>query len=244
MPRLAIQRFRASRFKSTPPGIRWVSDRRYSGLIGGLVWVLIAFMIVPADFNYSEYTESSTSGPIILITLITVGTLILVWRHSLAVVLLRRVNPFFLAFLVLAAVSFIWSADPTVTLRRLIRLYAIVAIGFAFVLVGWQARRFPQTMRGILTLMLAGSLVFGLIAPKLAIEQSSQVELVGAWHGLATQKNPFGIVAALGVVFWLHAWLTKETTNLRGALGCGLAGLCLILSRSSTSLLATTLSVF
>jgi exopolysaccharide production protein ExoQ len=157
--------------------------------------MLIAFMIVPADFNYTDFNATgSKSGPFILITLITAGALVLVWRRSLAVLLIRRINPFFLIFLALATLSVVWSIDPAVTLRRIFRLYAIVAIGLAFALVGWQARRFQQTMRMILTLMLGASLLLGLVAPKLAIEQSDKVELVGAWHGLAMQKNPFGVV--------------------------------------------------
>jgi exopolysaccharide production protein ExoQ len=245
MPRQVPQRLPSSRVPSLLRGGRWVVDGGYARLIAGLVWVLIIFMIIPADFNYSSFNaEGSTSGPVILITLIAVGTLAVLWRRSLAVALFSRINPFFLAFLGLATLSAAWSADPVITLKRLFRLYAIVAIGLAFVLVGWRSGRFQLTMRSVLALMLGASLVFGLVAPKLAIEQSTQVELVGAWHGLAMQKNPFGVIAALGVVFWLHAWFAKETTTVRAVLGGGISALCLILSRSSTSLLATSFAVF
>src|ERR1700682_3175323 len=138
MPRAASQPSRALRVNSASSGIRWIPDRRFSGMIAAFVWVLIGFMIVPADFNYTDFNaEGSTSGPFVLFPLITVGNLVLIWRRSLALLVLRRMNTLFLAFLFLAAVSIAWSANPEVTLRRLIRLYAIVSISFAFVLVGW-----------------------------------------------------------------------------------------------------------
>jgi O-antigen ligase len=67
---------------------------------------------------------------------------------------------------------------------------------------------------------------------------------MGAWHGLASQKNIFGMIAGMGVLLWLHAMQAREVGLLRGLAGIGLAVTCMFYSRSSTSILATLLSCF
>jgi len=84
--------------------------------------------------------------------------------------------------------------------------------------------------------VLAASVLFGLVLPEYAIHQEAEGVLAGAWHGLSSHKNGFGDLAAVGLIFWTHAWLTRERRTMRALLGAGLACLCLVLSRSSTSL--------
>jgi O-antigen ligase len=108
----------------------------------------------------------------------------------------------------------------------------------ALALVAWNSTRFQSVVRPILTIMLIGSLLFGIAYPKLAIDQSTSAELLNAWHGLATQKNGLGSLAGMGVLLWLHALLSKESQWWRVLIGGGAAVTCLILSRSSTSLMA------
>jgi exopolysaccharide production protein ExoQ len=96
-------------------------------------------------------------------------------------------------------------------------------------------------VRPLLTLLLIASVIFGILYPDLAIE-AGEGTLKDAWRGLTSQKNQFGMVSSFGVVFWLHAWFSKESRWWIALPFVGLSWVCVLLSRSSTSLLATTLS--
>ena len=72
---------------------------------------------------------------------------------------------------------------------------------------------------------------------RLAIEQSDAVALVGAWHGLATQKNGLGSLAAIALILWLHALLSKEKPWWLAGLGIAVSLICLVRSRSSSSIM-------
>jgi len=209
-----------------------------------MVWVLIIFMIVPEGFNYAQDisstmpTEGSPLSRTTWLALLGFGALTVLKRRAHALMLLRQVNPYLLLFAALAAMSVLWSIEPAVTVRRMIRVTTIGLDAMALCLLAWNTTRFQSAVRPILTIMLIGSLIFGMTYPTLAIEQATSAELLNAWHGLATQKNGLGSIAGTGVILWLHAWLGKESKWWMVLIGGGAAVACLILSRSSTSLMA------
>lgn len=229
----------------SPNGHVWKLDNRFSMILAGMLWLLIVQMIVPDGFNYYAAaagdvpTSGSALSRLIWLALLALGIVFTIWRVGLSWLLVRSLNPFFLLFIVLAFVSVAWSIDPSLTVRRLVRLATFVFVCSAFVLSGWHAQRFQNVVRPILTLVLFGSIVFCLVSPRLAIEQSKSYELVGAWHGLATQKNGLGALACFGMIFWFHAWLTREVKPVSALIGGCIAAICLVFSRSSTAIVTT-----
>jgi len=229
-------------------GMVWLRDDRYSLILAGMIWVLIILMIVPEGFNYQNLATNNTPSAggaisrIVWLGLFSLSVLILFWRAGLAWLQLRMLNPFLLLFVVLAFASIAWSIDISLSLRRLIRLGTIVLACISFVLMGWHARRFQTVVRPILTLMLLGSLIFGLVFPALAIHQEPSAELIGAWHGLTNHKNSLGAIACITLILWFHAWFTREVKFLPALAGGMIAAACLVLSRSSTAL-ATAIAV-
>jgi O-antigen ligase len=121
----------------------------------------------------------------------------------------------------------------------MIRVGTILLDALALALVSWHPQRLQSVLRPILTLMLIGSIVFVLAFPDLGIERSTSFELAGAWHGLATQKNGLGSLAAIATLLWLHAWLAREARGPAIFIGITVSLVCLFFSRSSTSLMAT-----
>jgi O-antigen ligase len=227
----------------------WVPDDRYSLLLAGTLWTLLALMIVPEGLDYRLLvtTQAPASGDLVsrtlwLALLATAGAMI-VRRASLCWLLLRWLNPFLLLFLALAIASIVWSVEPLLTLRRDIRLVTIAAVCIAFALSGWHMRRFQNVLRPALTIFLIGSIIFGLAAPALAIHQEAAPELAGAWRGLANHKNTFGALACTTLILWLHAWMAGEVRWLKALPGSVLAAACLWLSRSSTSALSAALAI-
>jgi exopolysaccharide production protein ExoQ len=227
-----------------PHGMAWLRDDRHSWFLAGMMWVLIVLMIVPEGFDYQSLGTTgapSSGGPIsrmLWLVLLALGIIIIFWRAGLAWLLARMLNPFFILFVALALASVAWSIDPTLSIRRLVRLGTIVLACAAFVLMSWHARRYQNVVRPVLTMVLLGSIVFGLVFPALAIHQQTTPELVGAWRGLANHKNGLGALASIALIFWFHAWLTREVKFLPALAGGTIAATCLVLSRSSTSLAA------
>jgi len=228
-----------------PRATVWLRDDRHSFFLAGMMWVLILLMIVPEGFDYQDLTTTgapSSGGAIsrmLWLGLLALGAVIIFWRAGLAWLLARMLNPFLLLFVALAVASIAWSIDPALSSRRLVRLGTMVLACAAFVLMGWHARRYQNVLRPILTIVLLGSIVFGLAFPTLAIHQETSAELAGAWHGLANHKNGLGALSCIALIFWFHAWLTREVRLLPALAGGAVAATCLVLSRSSTSLAAT-----
>jgi hypothetical protein len=156
-------------------GMPWLRDDRYSFLLAGMIWVLIVLMIVPDGFDYQSLTTTgapSAGGAIsrmLWLGLLALSAIIICWRAGLAWLLAHIVNPFLLLFVALAVASIAWSIDPSLSVRRLVRMGMIVLACAAFVLMGWHARRYQTVVRPILTIVLLGSIVFGLVSPTLAI---------------------------------------------------------------------------
>jgi exopolysaccharide production protein ExoQ len=230
--------------------VHWVRDDRFGVLLGLMVWALVVLMIVPENFNYAllnladgQPLSGSALSRLQWLLLMATGAVLMLWRPGLAWLLLRWFNPFLLAFAALAVLSVTWSVEPTVTVRRLIRLFTILLVCIGFGLAAWHPRRFQTVLRPILTLMLGGSLIFGLLLPAYAVHQEISYELVGAWRGLTSHKNTLGAVASISVIFWTQAWLSREVRLLPVVLGLGVALACLLLSRSTTSMFTTVFVV-
>jgi exopolysaccharide production protein ExoQ len=226
------------------------ASRNQSGsrLIALVAWILIIMMIVPGDLNYAANAAppSDDGFPltrILWLASLGIGTILSFSRSALSLRVWRQMNIFLLLFIALAVVSTLWSIDPGQTIRNLVRMLTLFVASLAVAVVAWNPRRYQQLVRPVLTIMLFGSIIFGMISPELAIHQETQAELLNAWHGLFETKNALGAAASFTFILWAHAWLTRETRRLYAVLGMLIAGTCLILSRSSTSTITTVLAV-
>ena len=227
-------------------GARWAAGRGARLLTGFMVWLLIGYLTVPPQYwrGQTDLLAGEETNPVaraIKLALLSVSTLIVLWRLRYLLPMLRLINPFFLAFLALVPASALWSFSPGSTMARYVSLLSMVQVCFALSLYGWHRTRFQSVVRPIVTLLLIASLIFGLMYPDLAIEVGEGT-LKDSWRGNTNQKNQFGMLASFGVVFWLHAWFSKEVRWWFAVPGAALGWTCVVLSRSSTSLLATTLS--
>ena len=92
-------------------------------------------------------------------------------------------------------------------------------------------------------LILVASLVVGMIWPEQIAEVGSDVSQRNAWHGITHGKNEFGMMASFAVLICVNAWLAREGRAYWAAAGAAAAFVCLILSRSNTSLFATIVGV-
>jgi exopolysaccharide production protein ExoQ len=214
-----------------------------------MVWVLIIYLVVPPQYllGQAEVTTDSSMGegnPVaraIKIALLLVSAGIILWKSRVAILEMKTLNRFFVMFLILVPMSVVWSIDPSATSARFVSILSTVMVCLAFTLVGWHRTRFQEVVRPLVVVLLVGSVLWGLAYPEYAIEVGEGT-LKNSWRGLTSQKNQFGMLSSFGVILWLHAWLNKETKWFLALPFIVLSFWCVLLSRSSTSLLATTLS--
>lgn len=231
---------------------------RSSKLLVIFMWILLVFTIVPEGFNYPRSvaatpgvqaqtgpatlampTEGSPLSRAIWLGLLGFGVVVVASRVGRTLKLVKQANLWLLLFIGLAIASVVWSIDPFVTVRRCVRAGTIILDSLAFALLARDDPRMMQrTLRPIFLVVLIGSIIFCLVNPELAIEQSTQAELAGAWHGLSPQKNGLGSLAAVGLILWLHAWLSGEANKMLSLVGMAVSVICVVESRSSTSIMA------
>jgi exopolysaccharide production protein ExoQ len=233
--------------KSTGSLRVWQPDKRGSTLAAVLLWISIIIMIVPQGLDYHGIngmpTSSDALGRITWLFLLGASVFALSSRLNRTKILTRWLNPFFVGFMALAALSIVWSIDPGLTTRRVLRASTVVMICMGFTLVGWHAKRFQKAVRPIMTTVLISSIVFVVIDPDDSVHHSLQAELKDAWHGITMGKNILGSFASISVVLWLHAWLSKEATSVVAIAGIALGLVTLVMTRSATSLMATVFAV-
>ena len=248
-----MNRIRKAQLASRPPGaVRPASPRSRKSatlLPAALVLLMFVIMTVPLGFDYRGQDSNPTDGDSFSLTtwmVLLFGSIYLVIKNQRQVYgMLAGVNRPFLYFVVLASLSLLWSIEPAITLRRILRLYIIVLVSVAFASAGWQPRRFENSVRWLLFLLLAASAIFCYWDPELAIHNvEGHPELMNAWHGITTGKNVLGSLASCAFILWLHGLLTGETGRVAAIANLALAGLCLVMCRSSTSLMATVFAAF
>ncbi len=243
-----INRYRSSASTSSvePPG------RDQSPIAVTIaIWVLVLLMIIPEGLEYEGATtalnamptEGSPLSRTLWLALLAFSLAVTLSRSGVALKLLKQINPFLFVFIALVAASAFWSIEPAITLRRLLRLVTIVLAAITLAVTSSQTNRLQSVLRPLLTTLLVGSIIFVILAPELAIMQSDRPELVGAWHGLATQKNGLGSMAAIALILWVHAWLNNESRSWMVVVGAAVSATCLINSRSSSSIMAAAFSI-
>jgi O-antigen ligase len=246
IPPLRAQRPPAATAAARAPQKR--ENRAGSGLVKTLYWLLIVRLVIPGSFDYDPNTDivavaqrDALFNKLTWITFLLVPLALLASRSPATMRVLRGTNRYFLALVAFATVSVLWSVDSGATASRITHLFAILFICLAVTVVGWNPVRLQQITRPVLTVLLIGSLIFGLYAPDLAITPPTPPDVTGYWHGLTSQKNQLGSLASIGTLLWIHGWAARQVGFIPAVAGAGIAGYLLLLSRSSTALMATVL---
>jgi exopolysaccharide production protein ExoQ len=226
-------------------------DDRSLVLVATLVWVTILRIVVPGFFDYTSDDATiienggSVGNQIIWLSLVLVPVILLRHRIRLTWILLRTVNGWFLLLTLYACASVLWSIDTGSTLRRLSHLIGIYVVCATVCLVGWNARRFQDVLRPVLTALMVGSILFGLVRPDLAITGPNLAagDPGGHWRGLTIHKNALGSVSSFAAILWFQAFLYRETKWWAIFIGMSSSLACLYLSDSSTSLAGTAMVI-
>jgi O-antigen ligase len=195
-----------------------------------------------SDVDPADFGAASIGNRVIKLAFLAVGGALIFSARRVAGNLARRMNLGMVAFLVLAISSTAWSISRGDTVLRFVSQLSIIMMCIATCTTGWHPRRFQQLVIPPLFLLLASSLVLGLVAPDLAIEYGDDIALKNSWHGITHGKNEFGMLSSIATIFFVHRLLAREGRRLATLTGIAVSFTCLILSRSNTSLFACLLA--
>jgi O-antigen ligase len=237
MPRAATQYAPATANSAGGAGLIFLSV---------LFW-LIFYQNLPDNLNgmadHGPVMLANETDRIIKVAMLGMSLYVVASRWSLMRYLVQNINMGVAAFLGLALLSAAWSFDPSATTMRFISLITIFLVTFAIAVSGYHRRRFQQVALPPLFFILLGSLLMGLISPDRIIEIGSDLSQKNAWHGITHSKNEFGMVSSIAVIICVNRWLSREGRAIWPLAGTGVAFVCLLLSRSNTSLFATMVGV-
>ena len=220
--------------------------KRGSRIFAMLLWAEFIYLVGPWDLfdvrTASSFGVANDLSRSIKLSLMAIGLVMIAWKWRLASQLRQYVNRYLVLFVALASLSFFWSIDPAATAARTVSFLSQVIVCFSIALDHGYQNRFQLIVRPIITAILLGSLIFGLLYPDLAIEHGEGT-LKNAWHGITAQKNQLGQMASFGAIIWLHALLVRQARLGLASIGFLLSVTMLYLSRSSTALLATVFAL-
>jgi O-antigen ligase len=140
-------------------------------------------------------------------------------------------TPLLLALLLWAALSFLWSEAPDMTLQRTVGV-ALTAVYAVALRLRFADEDLLKLLGWTVLVALATSFLLVAAAPHWAVMEFPHE---GAWNGAFLHKNVLGRIAASGLLFFAFLrWIDKRPGLWNGALA--LAALCLWRSESASSL--------
>lgn len=216
-----------------------------SRLIAYLLFSAVLFALLPSGFSWEEAGENAGVVEGSLAVKLQWGSVFaisawVVYRHfAQALVNLRAANPFLLAMCVYCVASTVWSPELSVTLKKAIQFGGLILLSLA---VQIERRPWTHAVLVILTALTAIELASAIAAiafPSLGIDAYFGY----AWQGIVSGKNNLGAIGALSTLLWVAIW---RMGVLKGSVlwfGMSLSLLCVIMSKSSTSITIATLGV-
>lgn len=223
----------------------------FSRIAGHAYWVpvlllfwFIFYQNLPDEVNGIVVKPFNTAGAIdraVKLGMLALSAAILASRWSVSRLYLKNVNPGLVACMVLIPLSAAWSMDSSATMLRYTTLLSMVMLCLAIPMAGWHRERLQHVVLPPLVAVLLISLAVGMVNPEAVKEIGEDLSLHNAWRGITHQKNQFGVMSSLTAILCLHKLLAPGKHSIWTYGGLAMALLCLALSRSSTSLLATIL---
>ncbi len=159
--------------------------------------LLILLLLSQALLGPLLASEAEPEGAMLLrvmwLPIYAVAAIWMVARPGISLDVARRI-PIILALSFLCLVSFVWSIDSAMTMRRGFALLMTTAIGIAFAAT-WSWRDLILLIATSFTILGLGSAIAAIIAPGFAVHSDIHV---GAWKGLWWEKNTLGAMMAFG----------------------------------------------
>lgn len=212
----------------------WVEGNSGTARINQLLFVLIFLSIwSPADdTGYPAYLETARY----LLYALTAGAVLLrygIVRRAALVSFGGGPALWLVALVAYWAISALWSEDLLFSLQRSV-LLVLSAAAVASVAANLPLRTISATLLAVLLFYVVSGAFTAMVFPTIGVEGS--YAHAGKWRGLVSQKNSFGLFAAMAIILLCAGrdslpGLLHRYTALRWAC-IGLSLLCLVMSES------------
>ncbi|MEH2050353.1 O-antigen ligase family protein [Nostoc sp.] len=182
-----------------------------------------------------QYDSSSIRIIFFLIYVVTFLLLLLRWKKTLYILSKGLwVYPIF----ILAAVSIIWSAEPSTTLKNSFTLINSSLFGVYFA-SRYSLKQQFHLLAWVFGIIIILSIFFAIVLPQYGIQSD-----VGKWRGVFTHKNGLGARMVISsIVFLILGYQSKRYSWLFWG-GFSLSILLLILAGSTSSLVNLVILIF
>lgn len=147
-------------------------------------------------------------------------------------------QPFLIALVAVAALSWFWSVSPDQTSRRVFAL-VFTTLGGAVLAARYSWARLAEALGACFAILAVASLFTGLFVP--SIGRMTDI-FPGAWRGLWEEKNAFGDNLAMGAGVCAAAALLNPRRAAFWASVALLSFLLVLMSTSKTSLISVVLA--
>ena len=211
--------------------------------IENAIFFLMIFMFSTAlialfltDFDNLEYQSPLARSlwyPVYLIVFL------LALRCLPQLIRLVAFNPLLIACVLICGLSFFWSIDPAISMRRSIAL--LITTLFGLVLAArydWSG--LVQRLAACFWVMAIVSILIAVLLPEYG---THQIVHEGAWRGAWVEKNYMGGVMAKGVIVMLCAFAMRPDRAIVWLPGTAMCFLLVLMSTSKTALLVALIGI-
>jgi len=148
-------------------------------------------------------------------------------------------NPLLIICVLICGLSFFWSIEPSITMRRSIAL--LITTLFGLVLAArydWSGM--VQRLAVCFWMMAIVSILISVLLPEYGVHQRVHE---GAWRGAWVEKNYMGGVMAKGVIIMLCAFAMRPDRAFIWLPGAAMCFLLVLMSTSKTALLVSLIGI-
>ena len=214
-------------------------------LISGLIFTTVMVALLPSGLSWTDVESSSISADTSIMFRLQWGIIfaisaLVVAQHRVRMLSNLLANRFLLVMLAYCAASAIWSPVPISTFTKVIQFSGLVLFCLAVQTSRRPWMHFLPVILAAVTLVEFASAVIAIVYPSLGMD----AEFTTSWRGVTAGKNVLGRVGALGILLWLAHQRAKNFRSVAFWSGFGLSLLCLVMSKSSSSIIATVFGVF
>jgi len=209
-------------------------------VVYGLVLIALLFSLLPTGLSWEinktpDMLEGSWIRRVQWVSLYALTFFILAKAKFANIFLYVATNPFIFGLLAFVILSSAWSDFSNIVIRQGIQYIGILAI--AILCAHTFSNNFTELFSGFLYVLLAvfvSSVILVIVNPTIALEVDAGIE--GAWRGVMEHKNLLGIACGVSLLIWTVITAEGKHPVWFNVFGLILILICLIQTKSSTSL--------